>query len=147
MLLPLGPALAHPARVRNGNGGEQRLRVLVLRMRVHLLRGPVLDDLPTVHDRDLIAHRPDDGEIVRDQQVRQAELDLQVLEQVQDLGLNRDVQRLHRLVADDQPRVERESPRDPDALPLAAGELMRVAVDEVGVEADHLEQLLCAAAS
>ncbi len=48
----------------------------------------------------------------------------------------------NRLVADDQARVERERPGDADALALAARELVRVAVDEVGVEADHLEQPL-----
>ena len=35
-----------------------------------------------------------------------------------------------------------ERPRDPDPLPLAAGELVREAVVVLGVEADPLEQLL-----
>ena len=70
-----------------------------------------------------------------------AEVVLQVLEQVEDLRLDRDVERGHGLVADDQLRVERERARDPDPLPLAAGELVRVAVREARVEADDVEQL------
>ena len=53
---------------------------------------------------------------------------LQVAQQVEDLRLDRDVERRHRLVADDQLRLERERPRDADPLALAARELVRVAV-------------------
>ena len=41
-----------------------------------------------------------------------------------------------RLVADDHLRLERQRARDGDALALAARELVRVAVDVLGVEAD-----------
>ena len=70
----------------------------------------------------------DDAEVVRDQQVGEAELVLQLAEQVDDLGLDRDVERRDRLVEDDQPRPQRQRPGDPDPLPLAARELVRVAV-------------------
>jgi hypothetical protein len=46
------------------------------------------------------------------------------------------------LVTDDQARVERDGPGHPDPLPLAARELVRVAVVVLGVEADQLEKLL-----
>ncbi len=59
----------------------------------------------------------------------EAELVLQVLEQVEDLRLDRDVERRDRLVADDQLRLERERAGDADPLALAARELVRVAVD------------------
>src|ERR1044072_7432909 len=39
------------------------------------------------------------------------------------------------------PRIAPQRPRAPDPLLLAAGELDRVAVAEVGVEPDQLEQL------
>ena len=66
---------------------------------------------------------------------------LQLLEQVDDLRLDRDVERRDRLVADDEVRVERERAREADALALAAGELVRVARRRVGGQADDLEQL------
>ena len=64
-----------------------------------------------------------------DEDVRQSELALQLLEQIDDLGLNRDVERRDRLVADDHLWVECHAPGNADPLPLTARELMRVAVD------------------
>ena len=52
---------------------------------------------------------------------------LQVAQQVDDLRLNRHVERRHRLVGDDQPRVDRERAGDADPLPLTTGELVRIA--------------------
>src|SRR5688572_8630785 len=80
LLLPL----LHAPRIRHRHGGEERLRVLVLRSRVDLLRRPDLDQLPTVHHRDAVAHRAHHGEVVRDEEVGELELLLQVLEQVED---------------------------------------------------------------
>ena len=88
---------------------------------------------------------PDDVEVVGDEDVREPELPLQVLEQVEDLRLHGDVERRHGLVADDQLRVDRERARDTDALALPARELVREPVVVLGVEADDLEQLLDAA--
>ena len=102
-------------------------------------------DLAEVHDHHPVGDVPDDVEVVRDEDVGEPELRLQVLEQVQDLRLDRHVERGHRLVADDQLRVDGERARDADPLPLAAGELVREAVVVLGVEPDDLEQLLDAA--
>jgi hypothetical protein len=62
----------------------------------------------------------DDGEIVGDEEVGEVELLLQQLEQVDDLGLDRDVERLTRIVEDDYVGIERERSREPDSLALAA---------------------------
>ena len=101
-----------------------------------------LDDLAEVHDGDVVGDVLHDRQVVRDEEVREAELVLQLLEQVEHLRLDRDVERGDRLVADDELRVERERPRDADALTLTAGELVRIAVDVLGVQPDDLEQLL-----
>ncbi len=87
----------------------------------------------------------DDVQVVRDEDVGEAELLLQVLQQVQDLRLHGHVERGDRLVADDQLRVDRERARDADPLALPARELVREAVVVLGVQADDLEQLLYAA--
>jgi hypothetical protein len=55
---------------------------------------------------------------VRDEHVREPEVVLEVLEQVQDLRLDRDVERGDGLVADDQLGVDREGACDADALAL-----------------------------
>ena len=62
---------------------------------------------------------------------------LQVLEQVDDLRLDRDVERGDRLVADDELRLDRKRARDADALALAAGELVRIAPRVAGAQADE----------
>ena len=56
-----------------------------------------------------------DRQVVGDEQVGQAELLLQILEQVDDLRLDRNVERRDRLVADDQLRRHRERASDADA--------------------------------
>ena len=86
-----------------------------------------LDDLPEVHDRDPVGDVADDGEVVGDEEVGEPELLLQLDEQVQHLRLDRDVERRHRLVGDDELRLQDERAGDPDALALAAAELVRVA--------------------
>jgi hypothetical protein len=72
---------------------------------------------------------PDDAQVMHDERVGQPELGLQVGEQGEHLGLDRDVERRDRFVGDHQLQVERERPGDPDPLPLAAGELVRVALE------------------
>ena len=95
----------------------------------HITRDPVGD----------VAHH---RQIVGDEQVGEAEPRLQVLEQVEDLRLDRDVERRDRLVADQELGLQRQGAGDADALPLAAGEAVRVAAEVAHVEADRLEQRL-----
>src|SRR6195256_6946709 len=68
-------------------------------------------------------------------------LALKIDQQIDHLGLDRYVERRYRLVAHDQARPERERPRDADALPLAAGELVRIVQHLIRPEPDLLEQL------
>src|SRR5439155_16558269 len=58
-----------------------------------------------------------------------------------DLGLDGDVERRDGLVTDDELRTEGDRPRDPDPLPLASRELVRVPVVVLRVQADALHQL------
>ena len=68
-------------------------------------------------------------------------LRLEVLEQVQHLGLHADVEGADGLVADDQRRVEHQRAGDGDALALPAGELVRLALGgALRIDADLLEQ-------
>ena len=78
---------------------------------------------------------------MRDQQVGQGEARLQVDEQVDDLRLDRHVERGDRFVGDDQRRVEGEGAGQADALALAAAELVRIAPPQLGIEPDVREQL------
>ena len=100
-----------------------------------------LDDLTEVHHGDAVAEVLDDGEVVGHEQDREAEAPLQVAEQVEDLRADRDVERRHGLVGDEEPRLDGEGPGDPDALALAAAELVGEALGQARVEADEIEHL------
>jgi hypothetical protein len=102
---------------------------------VDLVGRPDLHHPAEVHDHHLVRHVVDHAEVVGDQQDREAELVAQVLEQVEDLGLDRDVERRDRLVGDDQLGLDGERTRNPDPLPLAARELVGVAPPVLGQEA------------
>ncbi len=84
---------------------EQRTRVRMRRRPEQVLRAALLDDAPPIDHRDLVADVVDDGQVVADQQVGDAESVLQVLQQVQHLRLHGDVQRTDRLVGHDELRV------------------------------------------
>ncbi|CUK21701.1 Uncharacterised protein [Achromobacter sp. 2789STDY5608615] len=99
-----------------------------------------LDDLAQVHHRHAMADPLDNRHVVRDEQERHAQLALQVQQQVDDLRLDRHVQRRHGFVGDHHLGIERQGPRDADALALAAGELVRIAVDHLGHEAALVHQ-------
>jgi hypothetical protein len=83
----------------------------------------------------------DDGQIVGNEQVGQPVLLLEVLEQVDDLGLHRNIQSADRFIANDQLRLDRQRPRDADPLPLAPAELMRVTTGIVAIQPDGFQQL------
>ncbi len=61
---------------------------------------------------------------------------LQVGEQLQDLGLDRDVERRYRLVEHEQAWLDGQRPGDRDPLALAAAELVREARDGVAGQPD-----------
>jgi len=64
---------------------------------------------------------------------------LQILEQVDDLGLYGDVERRDRFVENDEIRLERQGAGDTDPLTLAAGELVWVAIVVFALETDGVE--------
>ena len=130
------------ARVGHRHRRQQRLGVRVRRAgRRCSSAGADLDDLAEVHHRHPVGDVAHHRQVVGDEHVGQAELVLQILEQVDDAGLDRHVERRHRLVEHEQLGLERERPGDADALALTAGELVRVAAGVLGLEADELQQL------
>ncbi|MCY1368918.1 hypothetical protein D9M69_559300 [compost metagenome] len=79
-----------------------------------------------VHDSHTIRNVADDAEIVADEKIGQVQFRAQCFEQVQHLGLDRYIQRRDGFIANDDGRLERQGPRNADALPLAARELMGI---------------------
>ena len=124
-------------------GGDQVLGVRVLRRGEDVGRRAALDDLAVIHDAHPVGHLAHDAEIVGDEQHRHVELGLELGEQLEDLRLDGDVERSGRLVGDEQVGLVGERHGDHHPLTLAAGELMRIAVEPaLGiVDADLIEQI------
>jgi hypothetical protein len=99
------------------------------------------------HD-DLIADMLDHGQVMADEQIGQAQLALQVLHEIEHLGLHRDIERTDRLVGHDQAGAGYQSAGNGDALALAAGELVRIFVGVLRAQTDlvkHAQHLLAPA--
>ena len=108
---------------------EQAPGVRVLRVVEEVPLRAALDDPAGVHDEDLVGDLGDDAEVVRDQDHGRVEVVVQAVDQLEDLRLDRHVERRRRLVGDQDVRVARERHRDHRALAHAARELVRVVVD------------------
>src|SRR5207253_9347209 len=80
-------------------------------------------------------------EVMRDEEIGELQLLLQVHQQIDDLRLNRHVQRRHRLVEDDERGTECERASQADSLTLTSAELMRIALEVRRVEADEMKEL------
>ena len=120
--------------------GQQRRRIGVERRGVEAPRRGDLDDAPNIHHGHAVAHVLHHAEVVRHEQVGQAEPVLQFQQQVDDLRLHRDIERRDRLIRHDQLRIERERPRDADTLPLAAAERVREAAERRTRQLHQVEQ-------
>ena len=84
------------------------------------------DQAPEVHDTHLVAHMAHHGQVVRDEQIGQAALALQVFHDVQHLCLDADIQRRRGLVTNQKFWLGAQRTRDRNPLALATGELVRV---------------------
>ncbi len=127
--------------VGHGRGGQERLCVRVAGRVCDDVHRPLFHDLSVAEYRHPVRHVAYDGEVVGDEQVAEAEFSLQVLQEVEDLGLDGEVQGASGFVADDDVGFEDQGTCDGDALALSAGELCRVAEGGVGGQADAFEDV------
>ena len=99
------------------------------------------DDAAREHHGDAVADLAHEPQVVRDEKIRQAQPRAQVEQQIHDLRLDGHVERRHRLVEDDERRLEGERARQADPLALAAAELVRILRLRLAAEADKVEQI------
>ena len=132
--------LSFRIRVHFRHGGNQRLRVRMLRRADDFLRLGRLHDFAQIHHQHAMADVLHHRQIVRDKQIRQAALLLQIAKKIDDLRLHRNIQRAHRLVADDELRLHRQRAGDADALALAAAEFVRITPRVGRIQADGVQQ-------
>ena len=132
-----------PADVEARNALEESERVRVARLREELVRRAGLDERACVHDVDAFAHPRDDAQVMGDQDECGTALHDEGAEKVQDLRLDRDVERRCGLVGDKELRLARERHCDHRSLAHAARELVRVVAGPSlrARDPDLLEQL------
>ena len=102
---------------------------------------PHLDGPAEIHHDHVVGDVSHHGKVVGDEEIGESVLLLQVDQEVQDRGLDREVERRDRLVEHEKAGVEHEGASDGDALALAAGEHVRVAVVVFGPQPDLAEHL------
>ena len=88
----------------------------------------------------VVGERAHHLQVVADEQVGEVVLLLQVAQQVDHLRLHAHVERRGRLVQHDEARLQHHGAGNRDALALAAGEFVRIAVARRRVEPDFLQR-------
>ena len=101
---------------------------------------PDLHDFAQIHHDNPVAHVSHHVEIVRNEQVGQAECVLQGPEQIEHLGLDRLIECRHRLIENDDLGRQRNGSRYIDALALAARKLVRITFGEQRRRQSHQRQ-------
>ena len=84
------------------------------------------NNLPEIHHRHTMTNPLYHGHIVGDKQIRNAEITLEIEQQVDNLPANRNIQRLNGFVGNDHFWIQCQRASNADALALTAGKLMRV---------------------
>src|SRR5258708_2975835 len=122
---------------------QQRFGIRMLRTPKHIRSRAPLDHPTCIHHGDVVAHFGHDAEVVRDQNDRHPEPLTKLLDELEDLRLDRDVERGRRLVRDEQLRLARERHRDHHPLPHPSGQLVRVLAEAPlwRREADQVQHL------
>ena len=72
---------------------QERLRIGMAWRGYDFSRRAALDDTAEIHDGDTVTEVRDDGKVMRNEKVCEAELPLEFAEQPDDLGLDRNVER------------------------------------------------------
>ncbi len=96
--------------------------------------GARLHHFAILHDQYPFADMIDHPQVVGNEQARQPQTLFQVIQQLKNLGLHRNIQGRHRLIADQDLRLAGQGAGDGDALTLAAGQLDRAARQDAGIK-------------
>ena len=120
---------AHRAQARHG--GQQGAGIRLQRTGEKTGTTALLDLFAAQHDQHTIRHFGDHAHVVRDEDHTHREFMLQLLDQRQDLCLDRHVQRRRRLVGDQQGGFAGQRHGNHRALTHAAGKLVRMPPQDI----------------
>ena len=110
------------------------------RIAVELFPGALFNYVAEIHDDHPVGDMLNNRQVVGDEDHGQVSFLHQFGKKVENLGLDGYVKRGDRLVGDDQVRLGCQGSGDADSLPLAAGELMRIALGMIVIQADFVEK-------
>ena len=94
-----------------------------------------------MHDCKIVAHVINDPKVMRNKHITDAQIFLNLLHIVQNLSLNRQIQRGNGFIGNNQLRVGSNCSRNTDALSLTAGKLVRKLVHCFFLQTDDVKQL------
>ena len=134
-------AVVAAAPDEHGAGAEKRGDVQRARPLVEAVGRVDFEQAPAVHDADAVAELEGFLLVVGDEDRRDAEGLLDLLQALAQLGADLDVERAERLVEQQYAGPVREGPRESDALLLAARELALEPIAEPA-QPDEIEKLL-----
>ena len=92
----------------------------------NLIHGPDLYDFSCVHDRYPVCNPCHDAEVMCDKNGCRSEFFLDFPKQIQNLCLNRHIQRRCRFIRKQNFRISRQCNRQYDSLPHSAGKMVRI---------------------
>ena len=102
----------------------------------NLSRFTGFNDFSLIHHGDAVRDVVDDAEVVRNENHRKTEVLLKLFDEIENLRLDRDIQRGDRFIRDDELGFWRERPGDGDALALATRKLVRIFPHHPRIQAD-----------
>lgn len=128
--------------VRTRCCSDKRLGVFVLRVEKDILHMTRFHAFAAANDNHIVTNLTRYSQIVRDKENADAELHLNFFQELQDIGLHRNVERGNGFVANQNFRLTGECAGDRNALTLTAGELIRITIECVGRQANNLHKFL-----
>ena len=118
---------------------EQSAGVVVLGARGDFFGGADFDDFSTAHHGDAVTEIAHHRHGVRDEEIGEAKVALELFEQVHDLRADADVKRGDGFVTNHKFGTQDQGAGNADALALSAGKFMGIAAERGFVEADSAE--------
>ena len=114
---------------------NQRLGIGMSGRREYLPGRCDLHQSAQIHHTDVIADVLHDGQIVRNEQQGDVPLALQANDEIQHLRLDGYIERRYGLISNQKLRIQRQRPGNADALALATGKLMGIAMRSLRTQA------------
>ncbi|ENN84500.1 hypothetical protein RHSP_72583 [Rhizobium freirei PRF 81] len=118
---------------------DEQLRIGFARIVEHTVGETMLDHLSVLHHHHAVRQEAGNGEVVRDDDRRKAEIVDEAANEVEQAGLHGNVETAGRLVHEDKAGAGHQIAGDLQALAHAAGEGARLIVDAVGVDFHPLQ--------